>query len=53
MEEINNDVSNAREKVVQARLRGFLAEGLLKYPAQQFRDISEILCVDADGIKRP
>lgn len=52
MEQVDDDVSDAREEVVEAGLRRFLAKRLLQDAAQQFWDVSEILCVDPNSVER-
>lgn len=51
MEQVDDDIPYAREEVVEAGLRGLLAKGFFEDTAKQFRDVSEVLRVDADGVE--
>jgi spore germination protein YaaH len=51
VEQIYDDVSYSWQEIVEAGLRGFLAQRLLQYSAQQFRHVSEIVRVDSNGVE--
>ena len=51
MELIDDNVSFAGQEVVEARLGCFLAERLFEDPTQQLRHISQIVCVNPDGVE--
>jgi hypothetical protein len=53
VQQVDDDVANARQEVVEAGLRGFLAERLFENPTKQFRNVSEIGRVYADGVESP
>lgn len=53
VQEVDDDVADAREVAIEALLAGFLTEGVFEDTTQQVGDGAQVGCVDFDCVESP